>query len=269
MDIKVFQKFREIVYENSGISLNETKEAMVSSRISKRMRILGIDDYKRYLQYLLDDKTGDEITKFLDVISTNVTSFFRENEHFEFLGELISAWVAQGKKRVRIWSAAASTGEEPYSIAMTILLAAGTQAADMRILATDISTKALTTAREGVYSDTALSNVPDSLKDRFFLHKKNDNQTMYIAKEYLRRMIVYKRLNLAKPPFPMRGQIDVVLCRNVMIYFDRTIRARLVAEIYRLLNPGGYLMTGHAESLTSLKTDFICLRPSIYQKSDA
>jgi len=182
MDQKVFQKFREIVYENSGIYLNETKEAMVSSRISKRMRVLGIDDYNQYLQYLLDDATGDEITEFLDVISTNVTSFFRENEHFEFLGELISAWISRGRKRVRIWSAAASTGEEPYSIAITILIAAGTQAADMRILATDISTKALTIAREGVYSETALENVPVSLKEKYFIFKKNGDTTKYAAK---------------------------------------------------------------------------------------
>lgn len=239
----------------------------MSSRIAKRMRILGIDDYNQYLQYLLDDDSGDEITRFLDVISTNVTSFFREPEHFEFLGEFISDNLAKGKKRVRIWSAAASTGEEPYSIAMTVLIAAGTQAADMRILGTDISTKALTAAREGKYSTAAMDKVPDSLKSRFFLSLKDGDNAIYIANEYIKRMIVFKRLNLAKPPFPMQGQMDIIFCRNVMIYFDNDVRTRLIHELYRLLKPGGYLLTGHAESLTCVKTDFTCLRPSIYQKN--
>lgn len=266
MDKKIFEKFRGLVYENSGIHLNDTKEAMVSSRIAKRMRILGISDYKSYLQFLLDDESGDEITKFLDVISTNVTSFFREPEHFEFLGDIAAQWIQKGNKRIRIWSAAASTGEEPYSIAMTLLVATGEHPVNMRILATDISTNVLLKAQEGIYSSSLMVNIPESMIKKYFVSIKASGDQRYIARDVLKNLVVFRRLNLSQPPFPMTGRLDMVFCRNVMIYFDNEVRTRLITEIFRLLNPGGYLITGHAESLSSLKTDFKCLRPSIYQK---
>ena len=266
MDHQTFNKFREIVYDNSGIALNDTKEAMVSARIAKRMRILGFDTHQQYLQFLLAEESGNEITHFLDVISTNVTSFFRESSHFEFLASVMAKWIAKGKQRIRIWSAAASTGEEPYSIAMTMLETSGTRNMDMRILATDISTSALAKAQKGVYVSTTLEGFPDSYKKRFFVCEKQHNDSFYTATNQLKNMIVFRRLNLSRPPFPMTGQLDMVFCRNVMIYFDASVRTRLVNEIYRLLKPSGYLLTGHAEGLTSIKTELKCLEPSIYQK---
>ena len=266
MDHQTFDKFREIVYDNSGIALNDTKEAMVSARIAKRMRILGFDTHQQYLQFLLTEESGNEITHFLDVISTNVTSFFRESSHFEFLASAMRKWLGKGKQRIRIWSAAASTGEEPYSIAMTMLEASGTRNVDMRILATDISTSALFKAQKGVYASTTLDGVQDSYKKRFFVSEKKNSELFYKANDQLKNMIVFRRLNLSSPPFPMAGQLDMVFCRNVMIYFDASVRTRLVNEIYRLLKPSGYLLTGHAEGLTSIKTELKCLEPSIYQK---
>lgn len=266
MNHDVFNAFRSIVYEHSGIFLNETKEAMVAARITKRMRVLGISDYQEYLDFLLRDQTGDEIVKFLDVIATNVTSFFREPEHFDFLGDVISQWLSQGYEDVRIWSAAASTGQEPYSIAMTLLIVAGSRANRMRILATDISTKALSIAKSGEYADTALDNVPDSIRSQFFIKRQVGEQTVYRVKEYIRRLILFNRINLARPPFAVPPKLDIIFCRNVMIYFDNIVRSRLLNEMYRLLKPGGYLLVGHAESLACIKTDFVCLKPSIYQK---
>ncbi len=266
MDKKTFQTFREIVYDHSGIHLNETKEAMVSSRIAKRMRLLGLQTHKDYLKYLVDDQDGEEITKFLDVISTNVTSFFREAEHFDYLGNIAEEWIAGGRNRLRIWCAASSTGEEPYTIAMTLLSAASGKSLDMRILATDISTKVLAAAQKGEYTETIMAKVPAQLKNQFFVKKKVMDQTVFAASDILKKMIVFRRLNLSQPPFPMKGMLDAVFCRNVMIYFDNETRGALINEIYRLLRPGGYLFTGHAESLTSLKTPFQCLRPSIYRK---
>ncbi|MEI6128394.1 MAG: CheR family methyltransferase, partial [Pseudomonadota bacterium] len=189
MNKKTFQKFREIVYDNSGITLNDSKEAMVSSRIEKRMRTLGIDDHTHYLQLLLEDETGDEITLFLDAISTNVTSFFREHEHFEFLGELVSEWVKNGKHKIRIWSAASSSGEEPYSIAMTLLVAADVQKIDMRILGTDISTRVLEKAKAGAYSAAAMENIPDNLKKKFFSVKKEGSENIYVSRDILKKLI--------------------------------------------------------------------------------
>jgi len=266
MDHQTFNKFREIVYANSGIALNDTKEAMVSARISKRMRALGFTTHLQYLKHLLKDESDHEITHFLDVISTNVTSFFREPSHFDFLSSIVAKWIAKGKHRIRIWSAAASTGEEPYSIAMTLLDTCGQRNLDMRILATDISTSALAKAQAGVYSSMVVEGVPASYKKRFFVHEKSQADVFYRAQDQLKQMIVFRRLNLSNPPFPMTGQLDMVFCRNVMIYFDNSVRSRLVSEIYRLLKPSGYLLTGHAEGLTSIQTELKCLEPSIYQK---
>lgn len=266
MDSKTFQKFREIVYKNSGISLNESKKSMVSYRIAKRMRVLNMTDPKQYLRYLTRDKSGGEIIRFLDVISTNVTSFFREHEHFEFLGEVVSEWINKGKKKIRIWSAASSTGEEPYSIAMTVLVASSVKNIDIKILATDISTEALIKAQAGKYEAEIMEKVPQSLKRKFFFTKEEEDETFYIARDFLKRLIIFRRLNLSKTPFKMRGQLDVVFCRNVMIYFDEKVRSKLVSEIYRLLKTDGYLFTGLAESLTTLNTDFKCIRPSIHKK---
>jgi chemotaxis protein methyltransferase CheR len=266
MDQQTFNKFREIAYANSGIALNDTKEAMVSARIAKRMRTIGIETHQQYLHFLLHEESGSEITHFLDVISTNVTSFFRERSHFEFLAKNVDQWLTQGKTIIRIWCAAASTGEEPYSIAMTLLETAGCRNINMRILATDISTSALIRAQNGVYSSSALDSVPKLYKKRFFVRQKQNNDVVYRTTDLLRNMIVFRRLNLSKPPFPMTGRLDIVFCRNVMIYFDNSVRTRLVNEIYRLLNPSGYLLTGHAEGLTSIKTELRCIEPSIYQK---
>lgn len=267
MDAATFQKFRRIVHEHSGIYLNNTKQAMVSARIAKRMRILGIGNQRDYLDMLVNDKTGDEITKFLDVISTNVTSFFREEEHFEFLGERLTEWIRQGKKKLRIWSAASSTGEEPYSIVMTVLAASIEKKFDFKVLATDISTRALAEASNGCYPETIMNSVPDSFKKRFFNKSKQDNGLYYQVRDTLKEHVLFRRLNLSKPPFPMKGRLDMVFCRNVMIYFNDETRTRLLSEIFRLLNPEGYLITGHAESLASIKTEFKCIKPSIYMKT--
>ena len=266
MDSITFERLRALVYENSGISLKETKEAMVSARLAKRMRTLGISTHKQYLRYLEQDDSGNEITRFLDVISTNVTSFFRENQHFDFLKTILLQWLADGKTRLRVWSAATSTGEEALSIAMTIVDIIGERLYDFKILATDISTGVLARAQQGLYETTQMENVSEALRRRFFVPVKTPGGAGFQARKELMQHIVYRRLNLSRPPFPMRGQLDIVFCRNVMIYFDDVTRKNLVEEIYRQLLPGGYLFTGHAESLNSLKTDFTYIRPTIYQK---
>ena len=268
MDSITFERLRALVYENSGISLKETKEAMVSARLAKRMRVLGINTHKQYLRYIEQDVSGNEITRFLDVIATNVTSFFREIQHFDFFKTILSNWIANGKTKIRVWSAAASTGEEALSIAMTILDTIGERQCDFKILATDISTSVLASAQKGLYETTQMHNVPEAFRRRFFVPVKTPSGAGFQAREELMQHIVYRRLNLSRTPFPMRGQLDIVFCRNVMIYFDEATRKSLVEEIYRQLLPGGYLLTGHAESLSSLKTDFTYIRPTIYQKNN-
>ncbi len=266
MDRRTFNKFREIVYKQSGISLGERKDALVSARVGKRMRALGMNDYRAYLKHVLADETGEEVVHLLNAISTNVTSFFREAKHFEFLHDIVSEWFAQGQRRFRLWSAACSTGEESYSLAMTFLETVNGQSTDMKILATDISTRALETCREGAYKEDKVKTIPPVLRKRYFEKQRHETGIIYTARPVLRKPIVFKRLNLSTPPFPLHGPFDVIFCRNVMIYFDNHVRKNLLTEMYRLLKDGGYLFVGHAESLTGMVSDFKSVKPSIYIK---
>lgn len=261
-----FDALRRIVFEEAGIALTDNKQALVSARVSKRLRALGLPDYDAYLQFLANDTSQDELVAFLDAISTNVTSFFREAKHFEFLTEVMAKWLEAGQTRFRLWSAAASTGEEPYTIAMTLREVIGNRSVDVKLLATDISTRVLRACKEGVYAENKLEGIPRNLRAKYF-RRANGTPGHYAVSDDLKRLISFHRLNLSTPPFPMKGPMDVVFCRNVMIYFDNTVRRRLLEDIHRLLKPGGYLMVGHAESLTGLLSTFKVVRPSVYIKA--
>ncbi|MHC4872665.1 MAG: CheR family methyltransferase [Planctomycetota bacterium] len=262
MDEKVFNAFRSLVYEKSGISLNDGKKALVSARIGKRMRALSVECHNEYLNLVKEDEHGEELIHMLDAISTNVTSFYREAEHFDFLAERLQEWHAAGQSKFRIWSAASSSGEEPYTLAITLLENLPAEV-DARILATDISTKVLGQCREGVYREDKLDPVDFQLRAKYF----DKCEEGFRIRDVVKRKVLFKRLNLSTPPFPMKGPLDVIFCRNVMIYFDNEVRTKLLNEAYRLLRPGGYLMVGHAESLTGMVSDFKTVKPSIYIKS--
>ncbi len=269
MESEIFNALRDIIHEQSGISLSDEKEALVSARVSKRMRALNIGTFKEYLELLQADDSGLEMTALLDVISTNVTSFFRESDHFDFLHEVIQSWRAAGQQRFRFWSAACSTGEEPYSIAMTVhnaLGANGRGAGDVKILATDISTRVLGFAKAGLYPANRVEPVPQEYARRYLTRDRTRDEEIYQVSDELRSLISFNRINLNSPRFPMSGPMDIVFCRNVMIYFDNNTRTSLLSEIHRLLKPGGYLLVGHSESLTGLTNGFTSVRPSIYVK---
>ncbi len=266
MDRKTFDRLRSIVYEKSGIAINPNKTALVAARIAKRMRQLTIDNTKAYLKRVIEDETGEEVVHLLDAIATNVTSFFRERDHFDLLADLISQMLAEGRTRFRFWSAAASSGEEPYSIAMTVLDVLGERNADVRILATDISTKILDKCSKGLYDEKHIAMVPSHYLRRFFRCYCAGENKQYEVTDEIKRMVSVARLNLSQPPFPMKGPFDVIFLRNVMIYFDNTVRQRLLSECYRLLGEKGYLFVGHAETLTGLISDFRPIAPSVYVK---
>ncbi len=261
-----FDKFRRLVYEKSGILLNEGKESLVASRIGKRMRMLGIDNHDKYLKYVTEDKDGTELVLFLDVISTNVTHFFRESRHFDFFGQEIKKLCNAGQSKIRIWCAASSSGEEPYSIAMTFLENANNFYGDVKILATDISTRILKQAKAGEYVESKINKVPSVLLSRYFDKNSNSQDVKYKAKPSITNMITFARLNLSQTPYPMQGPFDFIFCRNVMIYFDNIVRSKLLKEAYRLLKPGGFLIVGHAESLTGMLSNLKTVEPSIYIK---
>lgn len=266
MEPVVFEKFARLIYDTSGITLRPGKESLVSARIGKRMRALGMTTHEDYLHCVQQDATGAEIVQLLDAVSTNLTSFFREADHFDHLATIYRRWLQEGQTRFRFWSAASSTGEEPYTIAMTLLEAAERRDIDVKILATDICTKVLTHCRSGIYAEDRVGKVPAALRQRYFHRNGSKRDGMYRIADEVREMVTFRRLNLSMPPFPMAGPLDAVFCRNVMIYFDNEVRKRLLDDIHRLLRPGGYLMVGHSESLMGIKTEFRQVSASIYVK---
>jgi chemotaxis protein methyltransferase CheR len=267
MDKVIYDRIRKIVYEESGISLGNNKEALVSSRVSKRMRNLGLTDFQDYIDYLQSDRSEVELVHLIDVISTNVTSFFREEGHFVFMKDVITKWLENGQRKFRIWSSACSTGEEPYTIAMALYDIINGMNVDLKILATDISTKVLDRCKLGIYNEDKIKEVPDHFKKKYFDRTKEQENYLFSIKENLKKLIVFKRLNLSEPPFPMKGPMDIIFCRNVMIYFDNITRRKLLNEIFKLLKPGGFLMVGHAESLTGMMLEIKTVKPSIYMKN--
>lgn len=265
LDRRTFERIRDIVYARSGIVLKDDKATLLAGRLGRRLRELGLTAPSDYLAFLETDRTGAELTNLLDAISTNVTFFFREPDHFDLISQLHSRWVAAGQRRFRYWSAAASSGEEPYTLAMT-LRALGTDRLDVKILATDISTAILERAMAGVYSEKAVAEVPRQMLQQYFQKQVGNGEPTYVVGEELRSLITFRHLNLSVFPSPLRGPLDMILCRNVMIYFDQALRGRLVNEFARLLKPGGCLIISHSESLVGIDVDLKLVRPSVYVK---
>lgn len=262
MEQWVFEGLCGVAYEEAGISMSDAKRQLVSARVGKRVRALKLADHEAYLKYLKADTSREELTRFLDVITTNFTSFYREPDHFETLSEYVRSPRIVTQKSVTIWCAAAATGEEPYTLALTLKQAAPASAR-LRILATDLSTRALARCREGIYEAATVNSVAPGLRKKYF---KELPDGRFQAGDELKSLLTFGRLNLAKPPFPMQGPLDAVFIRNVMIYFDRPVRQALIAEAERMLVPGGLLFTGHAETLAGLKTCLEVVRPSVYRK---
>lgn len=262
MDAESFRAFQEIAYAHAGIYLREGKAALVEARLAKRLRDLGLSSEREYLE-VLRREGADEVVLFLDAISTNFTKFFREEDHFETLREGVAAARAAGQRRFRFWCAGCSSGEEPYTAAM--VLSDVLEGCDWRILATDISTRVLARAAAGVYGEEEVADVPAALRRRWLAAAPGDGGPRYTVDEALRRRIVFRRLNLAERPYPMKGPLDAVFCRNVMIYFDRPMREGLVREIERLLRPGAPLFVGHSETLNGIAVRLRSERPSVYR----
>jgi chemotaxis protein methyltransferase CheR len=267
VDAKTFEKFRELIYTKSGIHLAPEKATLVASRIGKRMRTLNLATPGDYFDHVVRDRTGDELVQMLDAISTNFTSFYREPVHIEIMAGLLREWAAGGQRRFRLWSAASSSGEEPYTMGIAALEAlAPWPGCDLRILATDISTRMLSRCLEGVYDDERVKPVPRALIQKYFNRLDDDGEPRYQVGAALRNVLVFRRFNLSETPYKLHGPLDIVFCRNVMIYFDNDVRSRLVGEVHRILKPGGYFMIGHSESLNGIPTPLRSLRPAVYVK---
>ncbi|MBI4651912.1 protein-glutamate O-methyltransferase CheR [Candidatus Desantisbacteria bacterium] len=259
-----FDKIRKIVYEISGINLQNGKEELVQSRLIKRLKALELSDFDEYLHYIKQDSTNNEISLMIDLLTTNKTNFFREYEHFEFLKKQILPNLKT--RKIRIWSAACSSGEEPYSIAMLLTeRLSDINKWDIRILATDLSSIILKKAKEGIYTEEILSDLPAHISKKNFIVFKNKDGNSYKINDDIKRMVTFTNLNLIGE-WPMHGPFNVIFCRNVMIYFDKKTQQTLVNRFWDLLGHGDYLFTGHSESLNGLEHNFKYIQPAIYIK---
>lgn len=258
---KDFDYIRNIVYKESGIKLSEMKRALVQSRLLRRMRELGIHHYQEYCNYLRDNY-NDEIENLINCITTNKTEFFREREHFSILQRIIEQELSH--KNISIWSAGCSTGEEAYSIA--IVLHESNFNKQFHIIATDIDTKVLQTAQNGIYPIEAVQVFDVSLLKKYFLKGKEQYDGYAKVKNFLKEKISFQYLNLLDESFNLKGKFDIIFCRNVMIYFDKDVQAKVLQKFYDYLPKGGYLFLGYAEAIVNANLPFHYVAHSVYQK---
>ncbi|HWR68124.1 MAG TPA: protein-glutamate O-methyltransferase [Desulfomonilia bacterium] len=266
---KEFQLFREIIYRETGIHMSERKRNLVVARLSKRLRALNLRGFSEYHQYLKDSSDAeDEIIHLINRITTNKTDFFRERHHFDLLRNeifppIIEAARNGGERRLRIWSAGCSSGEEPYSIAMTVSdVFQEERGWDIKILATDLDTDVLSKASRGVYTSQQITPVPMGSLSKYFVRTPEG----YEAGQNLKNLITFRKLNLMDATFPMKKPFDIIFCRNVMIYFNEETKAELIRKFHLNLKGKGYMFVGHSESLMYMKHLFRFLKHTVYEK---
>ena len=264
-----FNELRALIRDLTGIKLSDSKRQMVYRRVSSRLRALDIGSFKEYCRYL---RTGDEaeLEKFCNVVTTNLTSFFRESHHFDYLATKILPEIIErkesGVRRLRIWSAGCSTGEEPYSIAITLKDAMPElHRWDARILATDLDSNVVAAGRAGVFAFKRVEELSSATLKRWFLTGRDENEQVVKVRHELQELITFKELNLMHD-WPMRGLFDVIFCRNVIIYFDKAIQKVLIQRYAQILEEGGYLVLGHSESLFNVSARFDLLGKTVYRK---
>jgi chemotaxis protein methyltransferase CheR len=266
-EAKAFEFIISLIYERTRIRLHDGKQHLIRSRLGKRMRLHGIESFEDYCHFLQNEAGEDEFTHVVDALTTNFTNFLREKDHFDFMvDKALPAVLPEGKRHFKIWSAASATGEEPYSIAF--YLAEKFPPAlgwDWRILATDISTRALARARSGIYPLERAQGVPGGWLKRYCLRGTGEYDGHFRIKPVIQEWIEFKHLNLLGP-LTLSSPFELIFCRNVMIYFDRPTQEQLVNELAKWVVPGGYLLIGHSESLNGLRVPFKCDRPSVYRK---
>lgn len=260
-----FRRIRSLIYKRAGITLADSKEEMVYSRIARRLRATGYKDFGTYLDRLEGGKMEDEWESFTNALTTNLTSFFRESQHFPILAE--HARKKRGDGTFTVWCSASSTGEEPYSIAITLCEAFNSLKPPVQIIATDIDTNVLRTAANGVYTSDKVEKMTQDRLKKFFLNGKGKQAGMVRARQELRDLITYRQVNLLENNWPIRGPFDVIFCRNVMIYFDKPTQGKILSRFAPLMKPDGLLFAGHSENFTYVTDDFKLAGKTVYKLS--
>ncbi len=256
-----FARVRKLIYQHAGISLSDAKTDMVYSRIGRRLRAVGHDSFKQYLDDLEQNQNPDEWEAFTNALTTNLTSFFREEHHFPILADHL----VKLQKPIRIWCSAASTGEEPYTIAMTACEAFGTLKPPVEIYATDIDTNVLATASRGVYPYERVSKLSEKRRREFFQKGTGQNEGSVRVRNELRSLITFAQLNLLDEQWPMKEQFDAIFCRNVMIYFDKPTQTKILSRFVPLMKSNTLLFAGHSENFLYVSTALQLLGKTVYQ----
>jgi len=267
----LFNRFQQLIYQESGIWLGEHKHALLTGRLARRLRLLGLGSMNEYIQLVTQPDQQHERAVMIDCITTNQTHFFREPRHFDFLAlQVFPEWQRQAEsgtrpKHLRIWSAGCSSGEEPYSLAM--LLAkhfSAEQGWELEILATDICTRVLEKARAAVYPIEKAKEIPTDLLRAYMLKGRGDQKDVMKVNPELHRLVRFARVNLHADSYPIMGSFDLILCRNVLIYFDQRSKEKVMAGILQHLSPAGFLIVGHSEHLGSTSPLLKTVAPTVY-----
>ena len=260
-----FQKIRELARQKFGLDLKPGKEELVSSRLGKKLREGGFRSFQEYYDAVQRDATGESLIALIDALTTNYTMFFREADHFDFLRSKVLPGL-RSRGEIRIWCAAAATGEEPYSLAITLFETLGmAHAHQIHVLATDISTRALAAAEQGVYPAERFAQLPTAVRRRYLLQGRATAEGFYKMRPEVRQRVEFRRLNLVEP-IRHRAPFPVIFCRNVMIYFGQETRQDVVRRMIEWLEPGGYLFVGHSESLSGKEYALEYVQPAVYRK---
>lgn len=266
-----FQKIRTYIFNHCGIRLGPEKRVMVQSRLHSRLKAMEIENFSDYVKLVLDsEKTHPEIIHMVDRITTNKTEFYREPAHFEFLERIILPEYRQknGSRHFTVWSAACSSGEEPFTIAMVLQTFAEQHPAfRYSVLGTDLSTKMLSLAKTAVYNESRIEPLPTSFRKKYFLKSKaREDQLVRVVPE-IRANVSFDIANLLNDNMSRYGVYDVIFCRNVLIYFDRATQQKVIESLCKQLHTGGYLLTGHSEALTNFDVPLIQIKPAVYKKT--
>ncbi len=262
-----FTTLRRIIYQRSGISLDASKKNLLETRVHKRLLKLGLPTAEKYVELIMSGRHPKELVSLINAISTNLTGVFREGPQLDYIAEALGERLRTDQSELRLWSAACSTGEEAVSMLMVAIEAAAGRRVDIRVLGTDISTDVLQTAKRGVYNANKIAAIPDQdLVHKYFAAVPESQPPSYKLRPRVARQLSWARLNLATPPYPIKGPFDVIACCNVTYYFDDRVKTKLLSQIARLLAPGGHLFLSHSERLSVPETDFELCRPAVYRR---
>lgn len=268
-----FNELVKLIYDKTRIQMTEHKRALVSSRITKRLRALKMNSFREYIEFLKNGADDDELTNFINAVTTNKTDFFRENKHFEYMkSTFLPNWEKAHKEgrvnNLRIWSAACSTGEEPYTIAMTLHEYFGDRYGkyDIKILASDIDTNVLAHGRAGIYKEETVDPIPDNILRKYFLKGTGQNEGFYKVKNILKKDLFFKQLNFKDSDFQIQTKFDLIFCRNVIIYFTKEFQTELFTKFYSYMKDESLVFIGHSETLFGISDKFKYLASNIYKK---